>query len=296
MATLKLGLNAGSGFSSLSQNLRQVSEKAKGLFHDTDRLQDSTDSLSQSFGALGIGALGALGVIAAIAPSLAGSLASLEVSGFRLAEAIGKAAAPAFEQFAGVIEGVAGFLEQNPWAAELTAGLLGVAAVVKVGGLLYSGLAGVGQLMLGLVSGPAAPILLLIAGLWLAHEAFADLVPEGTKKAIEEFYEPLGPEIGGAAAAGTIAVAGIGEQLGDVAGPAIQESWDRSGITAGLQALGSILGLNEMSAEDIAAENFKNTNPIIQAAGTASILIQIIDQDGEKRDQVVVTGGGGGTR
>lgn len=293
MAIMRMDIGLGSGYMSLDTYLRRIDENTKRVYFDTDRLSKSAKSMGDSFKNFGIGALGALTAIAATAPSLAGQMAQLEIAGFRISEAIGNAAAPAVSAFAGAVEGIAGFLEQNKWAANLAAGVLSIGAaigVLNLGGLAL-GIQGVGAAAMSIAFGPAAPLIILTAAIIAAHDAFSSFVSDAQKQSIADVVGNI-PVVGGAMGYGTEAVVGTAGAISSVTTPIISSILDATGISDILGGAGSLLGMNNKSLESFGASfSAKQQTP---GGAMGYILIQILDQDGQRRDQIVISGGQGG--
>lgn len=342
MAILKLDVLAGAGWGFIGNSLKGVSEQATKVLTDTERLKQAIGGTETAFKNMGLGALGALGIIAGISPSLAGDLAQLEVSGFRIADAIGKAAKPAFDFLASSMEGIASFLEDNPWASQLTAELLGVGAAVKL--LNFAG-ATLGLGALGTAAlGAAAPLLLVWFGANLLYSVFKDWASvsqqqaiskeiEDSAKALKELTGITIPQplldfikigsIGLAGFAGFLEQKGVGEQ--------VYENTPLKGVTEGISSLGSLLGWgtkmynpidifidtlplgstqrniwNSLTAPATSAtqattpatsnasSNFTANQQQINLGqssnNTSTVFIQILDQNGQRRDSMIVRG------
>jgi hypothetical protein len=102
--------NIKAGLSQVKQGLENAKESAKSAFGDMEGLGKVLGGIGTSL--IGIGAAAGTAIIglAAMGPAVAPAMARMQVSMFELSKTLGEALAPAFENFANIMEDFVGWL------------------------------------------------------------------------------------------------------------------------------------------------------------------------------------------
>lgn len=125
------------------RNVRATREETQKFTFDMNTLSNVTRAGVGILREFGVASLLSLGGIAATAPSLAGSMAKIEVAAFGVADSMGKALKPVFDWFGSALQGVNEFLNANPIFAQIAGAALFASAAVGVASASLSFLWGV---------------------------------------------------------------------------------------------------------------------------------------------------------
>ncbi len=131
---------------SLERSIDELTGKFDSLNADTTRTEKGLSKLSKSFAILGTIGTTALIGIAKNAPATAGAMASMEVSAFRLKNAVGEALSDEFDTFANILTKFTDWVEDNPDTfSSLIKGITGV-------GLAFAGWKVISGIVIGVTS------------------------------------------------------------------------------------------------------------------------------------------------
>ena len=105
-------LNIEKGINGIVLDMQKVDQKSQSVNSDFERMNSSANKLATSLGLIGGSA--ALINMAKNSPQVAGDMASIQMSMLSLGFAVGQALKPAFDWFAGALNGLASWANENP--------------------------------------------------------------------------------------------------------------------------------------------------------------------------------------
>lgn len=273
------------GLKGVKSDLTDVSTEAKRTGKDLDTLGKNLKAGLGQIEQFGTAALGIVTALGLTSPALAGVMAKVSTEMFKLGNTIGEAVKPYVEWFAGAMEGINNFLDENPWAADLAGKILALGGALGFLSLAWKGLsfilgpiAGLINWVLGLLgfegglAGLAAAAGEAIGGLassvagLLAPLAVALLVLTGITKAMEILVgynekEATGlekwmaeniPFFGKGLAAGSQGVRKVLDWVSTTTEPVLKPIVEASPLGMAARGLGNLLGFRQAGSPFLA--------------------------------------------
>ena len=144
------------GLKRVEKGFGNIETKGKSVNADFVRMNQQSKRLARTLGMMALAGAGALVAIAKGAPATASAMAKIRVSALKLKFAIGEALQDEFEAFSGILNNMAGWVQEHPdlfsGIVKSVLGIAAVATILKVGGWVYRAFAGFWGLLRGLTT------------------------------------------------------------------------------------------------------------------------------------------------